>query len=156
MQRRAITGLAGRCCRNTGFGVGLVWSGWEPGDHWRRGTDYRQRQPGPPIPPTRMFNQCSYPGSSVPPILMVRRAGLLFRCLILAIDQHHAKTRLSFHHASETLGCVIKRKRFDHRPHILQNAEPERILGVDGTARQAAINRAPADGYRTEIRRAPG
>src|SRR6266852_6211329 len=67
------------------------------------------------------------------------------RSSAILCDQHHTKAGFTIHHASVSLGSLLKRKRFDHGPHILQDAERQRVLSVDGAARQAAINRAPAD-----------
>ena len=41
-----------------------------------------------------------------------------------------------------SLGYLLKRKRFDHRPHILHGAARQRVLGVDGAARMGAPKRS--------------
>src|ERR1700676_1802592 len=59
-------------------------------------------------------------------------------------DQDHAEARFAFHHASVTLSRLFERNCLDHRADILEDAEGESVLVINGRAGQATVDRAPS------------
>ena len=55
---------------------------------------------------------------------------------LMGHGQHHAEPCLALHHASVTIGRLVKRSRFDHRANILKDAEVKSVLGIDRRAGQ--------------------
>src|SRR5690349_10729090 len=57
-------------------------------------------------------------------------------------DQHDAEACFALHHATVSIRSLFERKRLDHRPDVLQDAEGEGVLAIDRRAGEASVDRS--------------
>src|SRR5260370_17059337 len=60
---------------------------------------------------------------------------------LLPWDQDDAEARLAVHHAAVSFSSMLQRSCFDHGTDILEHAETQRVLVVNGCARQCPVDR---------------